>query len=39
VGTNNIAKSSSWSGRVVTKDNHVILKDKDGRRRWPPRTV
>ena len=33
VGTNNIAKSSSWSGRVVTKGNHVILKDDSGM--WP----
>jgi hypothetical protein len=33
VGTNNIAKSSSWSGRVVTKGNHIILKDDGGM--WP----
>jgi hypothetical protein len=33
VGTNNIAKSSTWSGRVVTKGNHVILKDDRGM--WP----
>lgn len=33
VGTNNIAKSSSWSGRVVTKGNELILKDDSGI--WP----
>ena len=33
VGTNNIAKSSTWSGRVATKGNHVILKDDRGM--WP----
>jgi hypothetical protein len=33
VGTNNIAKSSSWWGRVMTKGNHVILKDDSGI--WP----
>ena len=26
-GTNNLARSSSWSGRVVTKGNSVILED------------
>jgi hypothetical protein len=33
VGTNNIAKPSSWSGPVVTKGNRVILKDDSGM--WP----
>jgi hypothetical protein len=33
LGTNNLAKASSWSGRVVTKGNRVILQDTDGP--WP----
>jgi len=37
VGTNNLAKSSSWSGRVVTKANEVMLQDKDGL--WPDITL
>jgi len=32
-GTNNLARSSSWSGRVVTKGNRVILEDAGGP--WP----
>ena len=32
-GTNNLARSSSWSGRVVTKGNRVILEDAG--RPWP----
>ena len=33
VGTNNIAKSSSWSGRVVRKGNELILHNDTGM--WP----
>ncbi|PYO53917.1 MAG: hypothetical protein DMD84_04240 [Candidatus Rokuibacteriota bacterium] len=33
VGTNNIAKSSKWSGRVVTKGNRIVLQDNGGP--WP----
>lgn len=33
VGTNNIAKSSRWSGRVVTKGHYVVLQDNGGA--WP----
>jgi hypothetical protein len=33
LGTNNLAKPSSWSGRVVTKGNRVILQDSAGL--WP----
>ena len=33
VGTNNIAKSSTWSGRVVTKGNELVLHDETGM--WP----
>jgi hypothetical protein len=33
VGTNNIAKSSSWSGRVVTNGNRIVLQDNAGA--WP----
>ena len=33
VGTNNIAKSSSWSGRVVTKGHEIVLQDNRGS--WP----
>ena len=33
VGANNIAKSSSWSGRVTSKGNHTVLKDEGGP--WP----
>jgi hypothetical protein len=33
LGTNNLAKPSSWSGRVVTKGDRVILEDRDGQ--WP----
>ena len=33
VGTNNIAKSSSWSGRVVRKGNSIVLQDNGGS--WP----
>ena len=32
-GTNNIARGSSWSGRVVTKGNRVILEANGGP--WP----
>ena len=33
VGTNNIARSSKWSGRVVTKENRIVLQDNGGP--WP----
>ena len=33
VGTNNIAKSSSWSGHVVTTANGIVLKNNGGP--WP----
>jgi len=33
VGTNNIARSSKWSGRVVTKGNRIVLQDNGGP--WP----
>jgi hypothetical protein len=33
LGTNNLARPSSWSGRVVTKGKRVVLQDTDGR--WP----
>jgi hypothetical protein len=33
IGTNNIARPSSWSGRVVTKGNRVILENGGGP--WP----
>jgi hypothetical protein len=33
VGANNIAKSSSWSGRAVTKGNSIVLQDDGGP--WP----
>lgn len=33
LGTNNLAKPSSWSGRVVTKGDRVILQDQGGL--WP----
>jgi hypothetical protein len=32
-GTNNLARSSSWSGRVVTKGNRVVLQANGGP--WP----
>jgi hypothetical protein len=33
VGTNNLAKSSTWTGRVVTNGNGVVLQDNGGP--WP----
>ena len=33
IGTNNLDRSSSWSGREVTKGNRVILQDRAGL--WP----
>jgi uncharacterized lipoprotein YajG len=33
IGTNNLAKASSWSGRVVTNGSRVVLQTTDGR--WP----
>ena len=33
VGANNIARSSSWSGRVVTKGHQIVLQDNGGA--WP----
>ena len=32
-GANNLAKPSSWSGRVLTNGNGVVLQDNDGP--WP----
>jgi hypothetical protein len=33
LGANNLERPSTWSGRVVTKRNGVVLEDKDGL--WP----
>jgi hypothetical protein len=33
IGANDLARASSWSGRVATKGARVILQDKDGL--WP----
>lgn len=33
IGTNNLAKPSTWSGRVLTKGDRIVLQDATGQ--WP----